>query len=37
VLDLKGKGINNAAALLGGLNAWSNAKGEMVEAKPSGQ
>lgn len=33
MLDLKSKGINNAAALLGGLNAWSEAKGEM-ESQP---
>jgi rhodanese-related sulfurtransferase len=25
VINLKAKGIDNAAALLGGLNAWTNA------------
>jgi rhodanese-related sulfurtransferase len=25
VVDLKAKGINNAAALLGGFTAWQNA------------
>ena len=36
MLDLKEKGFTNAAALLGGLNAWSAAKGEM-ETKPPAQ
>lgn len=36
MLDLKAKGINNAAALLGGLRAWEEAKGE-VEATPPSQ
>jgi len=31
VLELKAKGIDNAAALLGGLNAWKTA-GYPVEA-----
>jgi len=34
VLDLKDKGINNAAALLGGLNAWQEAKGEVESKAP---
>jgi rhodanese-related sulfurtransferase len=36
VLDLKGKGITNAAALVGGLHAWEEAKGE-VESAPRQQ
>jgi rhodanese-related sulfurtransferase len=32
VLTLKSKGFDNAAALLGGLNAWKNA-GYPVEGK----
>jgi 3-mercaptopyruvate sulfurtransferase SseA len=33
VVDLKAKGIENAAALLGGFAAWQNA-GNPVDAKP---
>jgi rhodanese-related sulfurtransferase len=33
VLELNSKGITNAAALLGGLNAWKTA-GYPVEATP---
>jgi hypothetical protein len=35
VLDLKAKGFNNAAALLGGLNAWQEAEGAMESVPPA--
>lgn len=34
VLDLKAKGITNAAALVGGLHAWAEAKGEVAGEAP---
>lgn len=34
VLDLKAKGITNAAALVGGLNGWAEAKGEVEGEAP---
>jgi 3-mercaptopyruvate sulfurtransferase SseA len=39
VLTLKSKGMNNAAALLGGLNAWKEAKlpTEGEAAKPEAE
>jgi 3-mercaptopyruvate sulfurtransferase SseA len=36
VVDLKAKGIENAAALLGGFAAWQNA-GLPVDSKPTKQ
>jgi rhodanese-related sulfurtransferase len=36
VLTLKQKGIDNAAALLGGLNAWKSA-GYPVESTPNNE
>jgi rhodanese-related sulfurtransferase len=33
VLDLQAKGFKNVACLLGGLNAWKQAGGEVVGGK----
>jgi 3-mercaptopyruvate sulfurtransferase SseA len=34
VLELQAKGFTQVACLLGGLDAWSQAGGTLVKAKP---